>query len=135
MATQEETYRRGPALTVFAILFALLAISNISKPFSGGRAGFVFLGTRTSGLANAILSPAFGIYLALYAIGIWRQRRFALPMAWAYAIWVPLNIFLFTMKHPGGWGKSGFAILYTAIAVGVSWASAIMLTRRKAHLT
>jgi hypothetical protein len=135
MATKKEAYRRGPVLTVFAILFALLAISNLSKPFSGGRAGFVFLGTRTSGLANAILSPAFGIFLLIYAIGIWRQRRFAVPMAWAYAIWVPLNIFLFTMKAPHGWGAVGFGILYTSIAVGVSWASAIILTRRKAQLS
>ncbi|HTY55221.1 MAG TPA: hypothetical protein VMB26_08475, partial [Candidatus Binataceae bacterium] len=94
MATEEPTYARGPLLTLFAILFALLAISNISKPFSGGRAGFVFLGTRTSGVENAILGPAFGIFLLIYTIGIWRQRRFALPMAWAYAIWVPINIFL-----------------------------------------
>ena len=135
MATKEENYRRGPLLTTFAILFALLAISNISKPFSGGRAGFVFLGTRTSGLANAILGPAFGIYLAIYAIGIWRQRRFAVPMAWAYAIWVPINIFLFTMKSPQGWKPIGFGIIYTSIAVGVTWASAIILTRRKEQLS
>jgi hypothetical protein len=124
----------GPLLTVFAILFALLAVSNLWKPFSGGRAGFVFLGTRTSGVENAILGPLFGLFLLIYAIGIWRQKRFALPMAWAYAIWVPINIFLFTMKSPHGWGQLGFGLIYTAIAVGVSLGSAIMLTRRKARL-
>ena len=134
MATEEPTYARGPLLTLFAILFALLAISNISKPFSGGRAGFVFLGTRTSGVENAILGPAFGIFLLIYTIGIWRQRRFALPMAWAYAIWVPINIFLFTMKTPHNWRTLGFGLIYTAIALGVSWGSAITLMRRKASL-
>jgi hypothetical protein len=51
----EEKTTRGPILTVFSILFALLAVSNFSKPLSRGRAGFVFFGTKTSGLANAVL--------------------------------------------------------------------------------
>ncbi len=53
----EEETRRGSILTTLAVLFALLALSNISKPLSGGRAGFVFLGTKTAGMANAILGP------------------------------------------------------------------------------
>jgi hypothetical protein len=73
----EEESTRGPVLTTFAFLFALLAISNLRKPFSGGRAGFVFFGTKTSGLANAILAPAFGIFLLIYVVGIWRQKRWA----------------------------------------------------------
>jgi len=37
---------RGRMLTVFAVLFALLAVSNFLKPFQigGERTGFVFLG-------------------------------------------------------------------------------------------
>ena len=40
--------RRGPLLTTFAILFALLALSNLLKPFQleGETTGFVFLGQR-----------------------------------------------------------------------------------------
>ena len=56
----EEELRRGPVLTSFAVLFALLAISNISKPLSGGRAGFVFFGAKTAGVANAVLGPPSG---------------------------------------------------------------------------
>jgi hypothetical protein len=81
----EEEAKRGPVLTTLAALIALLAFSNISKPLSGGRAGFVFLGTKTAGAANAILGPAFGIFLLIYAAGIWRQKRWAVPMAWVYA--------------------------------------------------
>jgi hypothetical protein len=51
----EEKTRRGAVLTIFAPLFVLLALSDISKPLSGGRAGLVFFGTKTKGLANAIL--------------------------------------------------------------------------------
>jgi hypothetical protein len=42
------TGNRGPLLTTFAILFALLAVSNLLKPFQleGPTTGFVFLGQR-----------------------------------------------------------------------------------------
>lgn len=52
--------RRGALLTVFAIGFALMAISNFSKPLSGGRGGFVLLGTRLTGVPNMIFGPLFG---------------------------------------------------------------------------
>ncbi len=126
----QESTNRGPTLTTFAILFALLAVSNISKPLSGGRAGFVFLGAKTTGVANAILGPAFGIFLLIYAIGIWRMRRWAVPMAWVYAAYVPVNLALFTMKTPERWQSIYFGLGYAAIALGVSWGSAILLMRR-----
>jgi hypothetical protein len=130
----EEDTKRGPVLTTFAVLFALLALSNLSKPLSGGRAGFVFLGTKTAGVTNAILGPAFGIFLLIYAIGIWRQKRFAIPMAWAYAVYVLINLTLFTIKAPASRQSPLFGLLYAAIALGVSWGSAILLTRRRERL-
>ena len=74
---------RGQALTTFAILFGLLAISNLLKPFQfgGEQTGFVFFGSRLSGAPNAIIGPVFGIFLAVYAYAIWNMRRFAIPMA------------------------------------------------------
>ena len=74
---------RGGALTVFAICFALLAISNLLKPLQigGDRTGFVLLGTRLSGIPNDIVGPLFGIFLAVYAYGIWNMRRFAMATA------------------------------------------------------
>lgn len=131
----EEESRRGPVLTTFVVLFVLLAVSNISKPLSRGRAGFVFLGTKTSGVANAILGPAFGIFLLIYAAGIWMQKRWAIPMAWAYAAYVPINLVLFTIKTPQRWQSPFFGIVYAAIALGVSWGSAILLTRRRSRLS
>ena len=130
----EEESKRGPVLTTCAVLFAILALSNISKPLSGGRAGFVFLGTKTAGLANAILGPTFGIFLLIYASGIWRQKRWAVPMAWVYAAYVPINLTLFTIKTPERWQSPIFGLVYVAVALGVSWGSAILLTRRRARL-
>ena len=77
-----DTGRRGPLLTTFAILFALLAISNLLKPFQleGDTTGFVFLGQSMTGFWNGVLGPLFGIYLAVYAWGIFRMRRFAMRM-------------------------------------------------------
>src|SRR6516225_11440477 len=108
---EDETHR-SPVLTTFAVLFTLLALSNIWKPLSGGRAGFVFLGTKTAGVANAILGPAFGLFLLVYAIGIWRQKRWAVPMAWAYAAYVLINMTLFTIKTPQNWQAPAFAVIY-----------------------
>ncbi len=75
---------RGRLLTIFAILFGLLAISNFLKPFHLNGASFVFLGTKMTGAANAILAILFGILLAVYAYGIWAMRKFALPIAYIY---------------------------------------------------
>ena len=134
---------RGLALTIFAILFALLAISNFSKPIHpGGRPGsekgFVFLGTRTTGTANLILGPVFGVILAAYAFGIWRMKRYALPISYAYLAYVVLNLILFTLKNPEFRGNSGnplFGLFYATIAIGIPLASAILLTQRRAELT
>ena len=71
---------RGVTLTIFALLFVLLAISNFSKPFSHDPGiGFVCLGVRQSGTPNAILGTLFGIGLLIFAYGIWTMRHYAMP--------------------------------------------------------
>src|SRR5579863_4761643 len=64
--------RRGGALTTMAILFAILAITDILKPFhlEGPTTGLVFFGKRLSGVPDAILGPVLGIILLTYAAGI-----------------------------------------------------------------
>jgi hypothetical protein len=129
--------QRGPALTIFAVLFALLAVSNTLKPLGiGEQTGFVFFGQKLSGLPNLILGPLFGLYLAVYAYGIWNMKRFALPMGHAYATYVILNLILFSMRNPGpqSTGETVFIVVYAAIAIGVSVAAAVTLTRRKTEL-
>jgi hypothetical protein len=51
--------RRSGALTILAILFAILAVSDILKPFhlEGETTGLVFFGKRLSGTPDAILGP------------------------------------------------------------------------------
>jgi hypothetical protein len=55
-------------------------------------------------------------------------------MAWVYAAYVPINLTLFTIKTPEKWHAPVFALVYVGVALGVSWGSAILLTRRKARL-
>src|SRR5271167_1429800 len=67
---------RGTALTIFALLFVLLAISDFLKPvLASPSVGFVFMGVRLTGTGNMIMGPLFGFLLLVYAYGIWRLRR------------------------------------------------------------
>ncbi|HYL60845.1 MAG TPA: hypothetical protein VEU51_18405 [Candidatus Acidoferrales bacterium] len=128
---------RGIVLTIFAVLFALMALSNFSKPLHmSSNVGFVFLGTKLTGIANLIVAPLFGLLLAIYAYGIWTMRRFALPIAHFYATYVILNLLLFTINNRATGNLPPLAgwIGYIVVAVGVSLGSAVMLTRRKADL-
>jgi hypothetical protein len=128
---------RGPLLTTFAILFLILAISNFSKPFHlSPDAGLVFFGVKTHGIANKILGPVFGLLLVIYAVGIWRMRRWVLPIAGGYAAYVIVNLLLYTIRHAGSANEPPrlFMLGYIAIAIGVSAGSAILLYRRQSAL-
>ena len=132
---------RGPLLTVFALLFGLLAISDLAKPVEasrggGLRPGFVLLGHRLSGAANAVVGPLFGLYLLVYAAGIWRMRRWALPMGTVYAAYVIVNLTLFRFRDPEPMREGVlFAVVYFVVALGVSWGAVWMLARRRDVLT
>ena len=126
-------------LSVFAVLFAVLAVSNLLKPLrlGGDHTGFVFFGERLAGTANAIIGPLFGLYLLVYAAGIWRMRRYAVTMGTAYAAYVVLNLVLFNLRaaRPPGMGYVLFGIAYAGVAVGVSTGAAYLLAQRRAQLT
>jgi hypothetical protein len=130
---------RSQLFAIFAVPFALLAISNLLKPlqFGGEQTGFVFFGQRLSGTANTIAGPLFGLYLLVYAYGIWNKKRFALPMSHAYALYVVLNLILFITNNtrPPGVGYLFFGIVYSVIAIGVSVGAAVFLTSRKTELS
>ena len=80
-----------------------------------------------------IIGPLFGLYLLIYAAGIWRMRRYALPMAWAYATYVVVNLLLFNVRtpRPPGRGFLIFGLVYMVVAIGVSTGAAWALSKRK----
>src|SRR5262245_18872602 len=117
---------RGPVLTALAVLMGLLALSNFMKPLAQtmqpeSDAGFVFLGHRLHGPANAVMGPLFGLVLATYAYGVWTRRRWVVPLAVAYAGYVLLNIILFPIVAPPAQIPGPFFMaVYGLVAVGVS---------------
>ncbi len=130
--------RRGGGLTALAILFAILAVSDILKPLllEGPTTGLVFFGKRLSGTPNAILGPILGIILLSYAAGIWRMRRYAMYLGYAYAIYVTLNLALFSARNPPPALQSEmiFDTVYVIFAFAFSWGTAILLHRHKVDL-
>ena len=141
--------KRGGFLTVMPILLALVAIEDVLKPFGRQEpttpASFlprihpdiVVLGVRHTGSGVAILGPLVGAVLVLYAIGIWRMKRYAVAVAWIYAAYVILNLTLFTIRNPPPptRGEMIFGIVYSIGAIVVTVGTAIALTRRRADLT
>ncbi len=126
---------RGTILTVFAILFTILAVSNLLKPLQLNEAtGFVLFGARLSGMPNAIAGILAGLYLLVYAYGIWHMKRFVVGMAHAYALYVILNLLLFMYSDAQEAQVGLFYLLYAVGAIGVSLGSAILLTKRKTEL-
>jgi len=131
---------RGVALTILAMLLALMALSNFGKPFAHNPGvGFVFFGTRLSGSANSIVAPIFGIIIAVYVYGIFAMRKFALPLGIFYAVYVILNMPLFILRYHGtavmqehSWA---YLVPYPFVAIGVSSGAAWLLYRRKDDLT
>jgi hypothetical protein len=130
---------RGAALTILALLLALMAISNFGKPFAHhAGVGFVFFGMRLSGVANTIVAPIFGILLVVYVYGIFAMRKFALPLGIFYAAYVIVNMPLFLVRYHGtavlqehSWA---YLVPYPFVAIGVSSGAAWLLYHRRAGL-
>jgi hypothetical protein len=131
------TSTRSPALTVCALLFGLLALSNFAKPLAlGPTPGFVLLGRRLSGTTSAAVGWLFGLYLLVYVAGIWRMQRWALPMGVLYAAYVTANLVLFVVRDPQPMQEGLlFTCVYTVVAIAVSSGTAWLLAQRRAELT
>lgn len=131
---------RGRALTLLAVVLALLAVSDFLKPLrlEGADTGLVFLGRRLTGTAGLVAGLGVGTYLAIYAAGVWGMHRWALGMAWGYAVYVTVNLVLFPFRTPqppdAGVGYAVFGIVYTLLAIGGAVACALLLGRRSAEL-
>jgi hypothetical protein len=121
-------------LRVFAVLIALRALTDVFKPFSTG-ARLVFFGVFLGGWLNAIIAPLLGIFMLVYAWGLWNERRFALPMGVAYAIFATINMLAFPIFNspPERFGYTGYA-LFVLFGLAVSWGAVWLLSQRKAQL-
>ena len=128
--------KRGWFLTVCAVLFAVLALSNFLKPvLADAHTGFVFFGHRLSGVPNDVIGPVFGLILVAHVIAIWQMRRFALPLAWVYAGYVVTNTVLFSMFTTDKPPSPTFMVGALVLGLGIPISAAIALTQKRAQLT
>ncbi len=123
-------------LRSFALLFALMALSDALKPFAyTPTTGFVLLGQRLSGAANAVVAIAFSALLATYSHAIWTERRRALPLGIGYAAYVVANLLLWNLRKPeGSQTPLLFALPYLVSAIGVSSGAALLLWKHRHRL-
>jgi len=128
---------RGVALTILAMLFAVLGLLDFLKPFHlQSNEAFVFLGVKRFGVRGAILATLFGGYLWVFSAGIWRMRKFALAMGAIYVVWVAINMTMFAMYESAA-GRSHSLIeglVNLVVGIGVPLCTTILLLRRRSEL-
>jgi hypothetical protein len=100
----EPRRERGAFLTVMAVLFAVLALSDATKAFQHladpSHLGIVVLGVRFASFgANLVLGLLLAAVLAAYAYGLWTLRPYVAPLSVAYAFYVPVNLVLFWYRQ------------------------------------
>jgi hypothetical protein len=133
-----ETPRRGVFLTAMAILLGVLALSDATKALQRMHepvGGLVILGNKIESIAlNAVAGPLFAIFLATYVYGIWKMKRWVLPIATLYAFYVPVNLVLFWFLHLTPRPTVGFIVVYLFFALTGSVGTALYLNRHHDRL-
>jgi hypothetical protein len=131
---------RGAFLTVMAVLFGLLTVSNLSKPFQHLRdpthLGIVIFGVRFESFwSNLLLGPIMGVVLGAYAYGVWTLKRWVAPLSIVYAFYVPLNLVLFWYAQTGPEiPPLRFILVYLAFAFTGSIGTALYLAYHRDKL-
>jgi hypothetical protein len=113
---------RGSFLTVMAVLFVVLAFSDFTKAIqfrnNPAMAGLVIFGYKIQGVGTlAIAGPLFGLILLVYAFGVWRLRRWVIPLSVIYAFYVPVNMVMFWSLHQLPPPTVRFIVFYLAVAL------------------
>ena len=128
---------RDRLLIIFACVFTLLALSNALKPLQleGAKTGFVLFGTRLEGAWNVLGSFFMAGYLAVYAFGIWKMKRFVVGMAHLYAFYVLVNIVMFPYRTGLGTDvldarTAIFYAGYSILGIGFSVSSGLYIVQK-----
>ena len=132
--------KRGAFLTVMAVLFAVLALSNSTKALQHLQdpkvLGIVIFGVRFESVAsNLILGPLMGLVLAAYSYGLWKLRPWVAALSIAYAFYVPVNLVLFWYFQTGpDIPPLGFMLTYLAVSLSGSIGTALYLAYHRDKL-
>ena len=74
--------------------------------------------------------------MAAYALGLWRQRRWVIPLAVVYAFYVPTNLVLFWYRQTGPEiPPVGFILAYLAVAFTGSIGTALYVAYHRDKLS
>ena len=131
---------RGPFLTVMAVLFGVLAVSNCTKALQHlhdpKMLGIVIFGVRFESVpSNLLLGPMMGLVLAAYAYGVWKLKPWVALLSIVYAFYVPVNLALFWYFQTGpDIPPLGFILMYLAVAFTGSIGTALYLAYHRDKL-
>ncbi len=131
---------RSAFLTVMAVLFAALAVSNSTKALQHLQypkvLGIVIFGVRFESVAsNLILGPLMGLVLAAYAYGLWKLRPWVAALSIVYAFYVPVNLVLFWYFQTGpDIPPLSFILIYLAVSLTGSIGTALYLAYHRDKL-
>lgn len=139
MSSLDASAKRGTFLTVMAVLFVILAISDFTKALQHANdpavGGLVILGHKfTRPIANLTLGPLFGLLLLLYAYGLWNLKAWSILIAVPYAFYVPANMVLFWSLHQLPPPPLRFIALYLFLSLTGSVGTALYLAFHKDQL-
>ena len=132
--------KRGVFLTVMAVLFAVLAVSNCTKALQHLQnpkiLGIVIFGVRFETVAsNLILGPLMGVVLAAYSYGLWKLKPWVAPLSIVYAFYVPVNLVLFWYRQTGpDIPALGSILAYLAVSLTGSIGTALYLAYHRDRL-
>ena len=135
-----EERERGPFLTVMMVLFALLTLSDFTKPLQHlrqpGHLGIVIMGVRFESFwSNLILGPLLGLVVGAYTYGLWKLKSWLVPLSIVYAFYVPVNLVLFWWRDMGPNIPSlGFMLVYLTFALTGSIGTALYLAYHRDKL-
>ena len=135
-----EERERGPFLTVMMVLFAILTLSDFTKPLQHlrqpGHLGIVIMGVRFESFwSNLILGPMLGLVIGAYTYGLWKLKSWLVPLSIVYAFYVPVNLVLFWWRDMGPNIPSlGFMLVYLAFAFTGSIGTALYLAYHRDKL-
>ena len=117
-------------LRLCAVLIGMRGVVNLFKSLGAGNAMVAF-GYMLP--PDSLLAPIIGVAMVALAFGLWTRRRWALPLAVAYAIFASLNIILFPIVsglHAPVTG--GRYVLFAIGGLAITWGAVALLRRELA---
>ncbi|MBI3785936.1 MAG: hypothetical protein HY270_21290 [Deltaproteobacteria bacterium] len=138
-------------IRICAVLIGLRSLTNFGKVLNPTESVLVCFGQILHGSAVPVPSFALGAFMLATAIAMWKPSRWALPLAASYALYVPINLVLWTFTNPEQiehvgtrlssstsenqlwwFGALGFFV-YSAVAIFTTAGPAWLLWRQRAQ--